>query len=59
MSSFLYELGAAAYRRRKTTVAVWLAILALLGGCVALFSDDFSDEFELPGAQSQIGRAHV
>ena len=53
MSSFLYELGAAAYRRRKTTVAVWLAILALLGGCVALFSDDFSDEFELPGAQSQ------
>lgn len=53
MSSFLYELGAAAYRRRKTSVAVWFAILALLGGCVALFSDDFSDEFELPGAQSQ------
>ncbi|OFT93666.1 MMPL family transporter [Brevibacterium sp. HMSC24B04] len=53
MSSFLYELGAAAYRRRKTTVAVWFAILALLGGFVALFADDFSDEFELPGAQSQ------
>ncbi len=53
MSSFLYELGAAAYRRRKTAVAVWFAILVLLGGVVALFSDDFSDEFELPGAESQ------
>lgn len=53
MSSFLYELGAAAYHRRKTAVAVWFAILVLLGGVVALFSDDFSDEFELPGAESQ------
>lgn len=53
MSSFLYELGAAAYRRRKTAVAVWFAILILLGGIVALFAGDFSDKFELPGAESQ------
>ncbi|MBD8021939.1 MMPL family transporter [Brevibacterium gallinarum] len=53
MSSFLYELGRTAFRRRKTVVAVWLAILAVLGGFVAAFGGSFNDEFRLPGSESQ------
>ncbi|NNG77794.1 MMPL family transporter [Brevibacterium luteolum] len=53
VSSFLYELGRTAFRRRKTVVAVWLAILAVLGGFVAAFGDSFNDEFRLPGSESQ------
>lgn len=53
MSSFLYELGRTAFRRRKTVVAVWLAILAVLGGFVAAFGSSFNDEFRLPGSESQ------
>lgn len=53
MSSFLYELGRTAFRRRKTVVAVWLAILGILGGFVAAFGGSFNDEFRLPGSESQ------
>ena len=50
MSSFLYDLGRSCFHRRKTTVGVWLALLAIIAGSVALFADAFQDE---------IGRAHV
>ncbi|MYM20274.1 MMPL family transporter, partial [Brevibacterium sp. 5221] len=53
MSSFLYELGRTAFRRRKTFAAAWLVILVLLGGFVAAFKNDFSDSFTLPGSESQ------
>lgn len=53
MSSFLYDLGRSCFHRRKTVVAVWLALLAVILGSVALFSESFEDDFELPGAESQ------
>ena len=53
MSSFLYDLGRSCFRRRKTVVAVWVALLAVILGAVALFSQSFEDDFELPGAEAQ------
>ncbi|WP_019158656.1 efflux RND transporter permease subunit [Brevibacterium senegalense] len=53
MSSFLYDLGRSCFHRRKTTVGVWLALLALIAGSVALFADSFQDDFDLPGAEAQ------
>lgn len=42
-----------AFRRRKTTVAVWLLILVIVGAFVGLFAKSFDDAFELPGSESQ------
>ena len=53
VSSFLYDLGRSCFHRRKTTVGVWLALLAVIAGCVALFADSFQDDFDLPGAEAQ------
>ena len=53
VSSFLYDLGRSCFHRRKTTVGVWLALLALIAGSVALFADSFQDDFDLPGAEAQ------
>ncbi|WP_035282271.1 MMPL family transporter [Brevibacterium album] len=53
MSSFLYDLGRQAFRKRKTVVAVWLAIFAVVAGLVAAFAEDFQDDFTLPGAEAQ------
>ena len=53
MSSFLYDLGRSCFRRRKTVVAVWVTLLAVILGAVALFSQSFEDDFELPGAEAQ------
>jgi RND superfamily putative drug exporter len=53
VSSFLYDLGRQAFRKRKTVVAVWLAILAVVAGLVAAFAEDFNDDFALPGAEAQ------
>lgn len=53
MSSFLYELGRAAFRRRKTVAAIWVALLVVLGGLAGLLAGDFDDDFTLPGSESQ------
>ncbi|HLR45279.1 MAG TPA: MMPL family transporter [Brevibacterium sp.] len=53
MSSFLYDLGRSCFRRRKTVVAVWVTLLAVILGAVALFAQSFEDDFELPGAEAQ------
>ena len=53
MASLLYRLGRFSYRRRGRVVAVWLLLLALLGGAAAAFSGPTTDEFEMPGTESQ------
>lgn len=53
LSSFLYDLGRSCFHRRKTVVAVWVTLLAVILGAVALFSQSFEDDFELPGAEAQ------
>ena len=53
MSSFLYGLGRAAYRRRLGVLLGWLTVLLVLGGAAALIGGDFDEEFTLPGTESQ------
>ncbi len=54
MSSFLHDLSAWCFRRAKTVMAIWLGILALLGGLTAGFGGSFEDTFTIPGAPSQV-----
>ncbi|MFW6600081.1 MMPL family transporter [Propionibacteriaceae bacterium Y2011] len=53
MSTFLYGLGRAAFRRRWLTLVSWVVVLAVLGGFAAAFSKPFQDEFDLPGSEAQ------
>jgi RND superfamily putative drug exporter len=54
VSSFLYGLGRAAYRRRLAVLLAWLSALVLLGGLALVVSDAFDEEFTLPGTESQV-----
>jgi RND superfamily putative drug exporter len=54
VSSFLYGLGRAAYRRRLAVLLAWLGALALLGGLALVVSDTFDEKFTLPGTESQV-----
>ncbi|WP_349827045.1 MMPL family transporter [Brevibacterium litoralis] len=53
MSSFLYELGRTAFRRRWTFVGAWLAVLVLLGALAGLLMKPFDDNFTIPGSEGQ------
>ncbi|SMY10717.1 MMPL family transporter [Brevibacterium jeotgali] len=53
MSSFLYDLGRSCFHRRRSVVAVWAVLLAVILGSVALFAQSFEDDFELPGSEAQ------
>ena len=54
MSSYLYGLGRAAYRRRLAVLLAWLGALVLLGGLAVVVSGEFDEEFSLPGTESQV-----
>jgi RND superfamily putative drug exporter len=54
VSSFLYGLGRAAYRRRIAVLVAWLSALVLLGGLALVVSDTFDENFSLPGTESQV-----
>ncbi|GAA3115163.1 MMPL family transporter [Streptosporangium carneum] len=53
MASVLYRLGRFSFRRRGRVLAVWLLLLALLGGAAAAFAGSTSDTFSMPGTESQ------
>ncbi len=53
MASVLYRLGRFSFRRRGRVLAVWLLLLALLGGMAAAFAGPTSDAFTMPGTESQ------
>ncbi|MEV6306002.1 MMPL family transporter [Actinoplanes sp. NPDC051861] len=53
MSSSLFRLAAAVVRHRGRTVAVWLAVIALLAGAGNLVSRGTDDAFTIPGSSSQ------
>ncbi|MFB4197296.1 MMPL family transporter [Streptomyces carpaticus] len=53
MATLLYRLGRFSFRARGRIAAAWLVLLALLGlGAVTLMSPT-SDEFSMPGTESQ------
>lgn len=54
MSTWIYRLARASWRARRRVVATWLAILALLGALAWGVGGSFDDEFDIPGAGSQI-----
>jgi putative drug exporter of the RND superfamily len=54
VSSFLYRIGRASYRRRGRVLAAWIAIVALLGGLTLAFGGQFDDAFTIPGAESTV-----
>ncbi|GAA3966678.1 MMPL family transporter [Actinomadura viridis] len=53
MATLLYRLGRFSFRRRGRIVALWLLVLALLGGAAAAFSGPSTDKFTMPGTESQ------
>ncbi len=53
MATYLYRLGGWAFTNRRKVLFGWLAILAVVIGCAASFSGQFSSKFEVPGTESQ------
>ncbi|MER5475616.1 MMPL family transporter [Streptomyces sp. NPDC002734] len=53
MATLLYRLGRACFGRRGLVVAVWLLLLALMGGAAAAFMGTTTNAFRMPGTESQ------
>ena len=53
MATYLYRIGGWAFTNRRKVLFGWLAILAVVIGCAASFSGQFSSKFEVPGTESQ------
>ena len=53
MAHLLYRLGKFAARQRWWVVSAWLAILLAVGGSAAAFSGTLSNNFTIPGTESQ------
>ncbi|MER6682717.1 MMPL family transporter [Streptomyces olivaceoviridis] len=53
MATFLYRLGRFAFRRRRLVLLAWLALLLAAGIGVSSVSGSTTDDFTLPGTQSQ------
>ncbi|MGJ5892150.1 MMPL family transporter [Streptomyces niveiscabiei] len=53
MATFLYRLGRLAFRRRRLFLMAWIVVLAAVGIGAASSSGTTTDDFTLPGTQSQ------
>ncbi|MFE0033366.1 MMPL family transporter [[Kitasatospora] papulosa] len=53
MAILLYRLGRLSFRRRGRVLALWLLLLALLGGGAAAFIGPTTSKFSIPGTESQ------
>ncbi|MDQ0092688.1 MMPL family transporter [Paeniglutamicibacter psychrophenolicus] len=53
MASFLYRLGALAYRRRWAVVGIWAVLLLAIGLCAGAFMGKLSNTFTIPGTETQ------
>ncbi|MEO3745915.1 MMPL family transporter [Plantactinospora sp. B5E13] len=53
MATLLYRLGRASFRRRRLVVVLWLVLLAALGGAAVAFMGPTSNNFSIPGTESQ------
>jgi RND superfamily putative drug exporter len=49
----LYRLGRLTYRRRRLVLAIWLSLLVAMGVTGSALSGPYSDEFSIPGTESQ------
>ncbi|MEE6258442.1 MMPL family transporter [Plantactinospora sonchi] len=53
MATLLYRLGRASFRRRRLVVVLWLVALAALGGAAVALMGPTSNNFSIPGTESQ------
>ncbi|WP_155375265.1 MMPL family transporter [Catellatospora vulcania] len=53
MATFLYRIGRFSYRRRWLVLGLWVLLLALAGTGAATLSGKMSNEFSIPGTESQ------
>lgn len=53
MSAQLYALGRWCFRNRLKVIAIWIALLIVLGGTAVALGPKFSSSFEIPGSSSQ------
>jgi uncharacterized membrane protein YdfJ with MMPL/SSD domain len=53
MAHHLYRLGDWAFTRRKTAVALWLAVLVAVVGVAVAVGGKTNDKFTVPGTESQ------
>ncbi|MGL3806502.1 MMPL family transporter [Paeniglutamicibacter sp. R2-26] len=53
MASFLYRLGALAYRRRWAVLGIWAVVLLLIGVSAGAFMGKLSNTFSIPGTETQ------
>lgn len=53
MATFLYRLGALAYRRRWAVVAAWSVVLLVIGLSAGAFMGKLSNTFTIPGTETQ------
>ncbi|MEW2395442.1 MMPL family transporter [Streptomyces sp. NPDC046862] len=53
MATFLYRLGRLAFRRRRLFLMAWIIVLAAVGIGAGSVSGTTTDDFTLPGTQSQ------
>src|ERR1044072_1663421 len=53
MTSHLSRLGDWAFTHRRTAVAAWLDVVAVVIGCALAFGGTTNDKFTVPGAESQ------
>jgi len=53
LATFLYRLGRFSYRRRKLVAALWVGLLLLFGVGAATLSGPTSNDFSIPGTESQ------
>jgi putative drug exporter of the RND superfamily len=53
MALLLYRLGKFSYRHRWLVISVWLAVLVALGGAAAAFHGTMSNNFQIPGTETQ------
>ena len=53
MARLLQRLGYFAVRRRRLVLGGWILALVVLGGLAGAFKGTFSDEFKVPGTESQ------
>jgi RND superfamily putative drug exporter len=53
MSTLLYRLGRACFRRRGLVSAAWVVVLAAVVTVLVTVGGQFDDEFTIPGSESQ------
>ncbi len=53
MALWLYRLGRFSARRAWLVIAAWAVIMGLVGGAAALFMGPMSNNFEIPGTETQ------